>query len=738
MDRKILGLSAVVALLGADLAYATIFGNLRGIVHDPQHRPISRACVTLRAHGSEWFATAESNADGEFQFNAVPIGEYTITVTAAGFAPRSQEIEVVAESAPVLHFLLSLAGVSETVQVSAAPENLSLPTSPSVTLVNRQQIAHTPGADRTNSLAMITDFVPGAYVVHDQLHIRGGHQVSWLIDGVPVPNTNIASNVGPQFDPKDVDYIEIQRGGYSAQYGDRTFGVFNVVTRSGFERQDEGELVASYGSFDETNDQLNFGSHTERFAYYASFNGNRTDLGLATPTPRVLHDQASGLGGFASLILNATSRDQLRMVTSLRKDHYQVPNTPEQEVTGIRDLDLEGDAFINFSWVRSFNPGLLLTVSPFYHFNRADYAGGPNDTPVVPTDNRASTYTGFESTILAVEGKHTGNAGVEAFAQHDHTLFGVAAPLTTGLGLRQQEMVEGNEEAVFAQDQYQPWSWLTLSGGVRLSRFSGLIADRSADPRLAVAVRVPKLNWTLSGFYGRYYQPPPLDAVSGPLLQLAVQQGFGFLPLHGEKDEQHQFGAAIPFRAWTLDVDAFMTRARNYFDHDVLGNSNIFLPLTIQEARIHGWEAMVRSPRLFGRAQLYVAYSRQYAQGRGGITGGLTDFSPPPESYFFLDHDQRTTLTAVLSLALPRHAWVTTAAAYGSGFLNGNGPDHLPAHTTVDIAMGKSLSDNWSVALTALNAANRRFLLDNSNTFGGTHYADPRRLLLELRYRFHY
>ena len=44
-------------------------------------------------------------------------------------------------------------------------------------------------------------------MVHDQLHVRGGHQVTWAIDGVPVPNTNIASNVGPQFDPKDIDYV---------------------------------------------------------------------------------------------------------------------------------------------------------------------------------------------------------------------------------------------------------------------------------------------------------------------------------------------------------------------------------------------------------------------------------------------------------------------------------------------------------------------------------------------------
>ena len=40
--------------------------------------------------------------------------------------------------------------------------------------------------------------------------------------------------------------------------------------------------------------------------------------------------------------------------------------------------------------------------------------------------------------------------------------------------------------------------------------------------------------------------------------------------------------------------------------------------------------------------------------------------------------------------------------------------------------------------LTALNAANRRFLLDNSPTFGGTHYADPRQIYAGVRYRFHY
>ena len=79
------------------------------------------------------------------------------------------------------------------------------------------------------------------------LHMRGGHQVSWLIDGVPIPNTNIASNLGPQIDPKDIDYLEVERGSYDAGYGDRTYGVFNIVPRTGFERDNEAELVTSFG-----------------------------------------------------------------------------------------------------------------------------------------------------------------------------------------------------------------------------------------------------------------------------------------------------------------------------------------------------------------------------------------------------------------------------------------------------------------------------------------------------------
>jgi outer membrane receptor protein involved in Fe transport len=60
----------------------------------------------------------------------------------------------------------------------------------------------------------------------------------------------------------------------------------------------------------------------------------------------------------------------------------------------------------------------------------------------------------------------------------------------------------------------------------------------------------------------------------------------------------------------------------------------------------------------------------------------------------------------------------------------------LQPHTTFDFSIGKSLSESWTIAVTGLNIANRRFLLDNSQTFGGTHYADPRQIYIQVRYRF--
>jgi outer membrane cobalamin receptor len=743
--RRLCLLVVCSLLLVVSISSATIFGTVRGIVHDAQHRPVPDVQVVLKARASAFTVTTQSDTNGEFHFDAVPAAEYTIAVSKAGFAMTEQAITVLSGTAPILHFELALASQSQSVTVTAEAAPGQTESVTPTTLIDRQQIQQTPGAFRTNSLALITDYVPGSYFTHDQLHIRGGHQVSWLIDGVAIPNTNIASNLGPQIDPKDIDTLEAQRGSYAADYGDRTYGIFNVAPRTGFERNNEAEFILSAGNSYQIDDQLNFGGHSNRFAYYASVSGNRTNLGLQTPTSAVIHDAANGFGGFTSLIYNADSQDQLRLVAQIRRDFYQAPfdpNDPNTQGTFLHDVNRETDSFVTFSWVRTFSPGLMLTVSPFYHFNRANYESSPSDMPSSATEKRSSKYEGGQVAVSWVEDRNNLRAGLYGFAQQDDQLFGLIFNDNSGsqnLDPPDVEKPVGSLVAVYAEDQLRANSWLTLNAGIRQTHFSGGVVENATSPRVGASVRIPKLHWVFRGFYGHFYQPPPLLTASGPILQFVTAQNLGFVPLRGERDEEHQFGVTIPIRGWTLDADNFLNRVNNFFDHNNLNNSDVFFPITIQAARINGWELTLRSPRIRNRAQVYLTYSNQLALGFGDINGGLTNFSFG-NGFKLLDHDQRNTLHFGGQYTLPWRSYASTDVYYASGFSNGNptiAGDHLQPHTTFDLSLDKNFGERFSVSVQGLNVANRRVLLDNSFTFGGTHYLNPREILIQVRYRFH-
>jgi hypothetical protein len=769
-------------LLSVSAVRATIFGTVKGIVHDPQHRPVQNAAVTLKAADSDFTQTQTSSDSGAFEFDAVPIGNYTVTVSLQGFQTQQQNVIVQSDTSPELHFALGIATVNQNAEVIGTPVVASTDTITTTSLLSRADIQAAPGADRTDSMAMITDNVPGAYMVHDMLHIRGGHQFTWLIDGVPVPNTNIADNVGPQIDPKDLDYVEVQRGSYDAEYGDRTYGIFNAVPRTGFERDKECELVLSLGSYYQTNDQINCGGHTQRFAYYGSLNGNRTDLGLETPVPQIQHDAANGYGGFGTLIFNADPKDQLRLVTSLRQDYFQIPDPPTSEISqpfpyspetvvvtavpGVLqdDSQKETDGLLSFSWIHTFSHQGILNASPFYHFNGSNYDSSPLDTPNAVTVHRSSSYIGAQVTVGSTIARNTWQGGIYGFWQRDNQLFGVLFTNPVAPPVQLQQIVNGNVEAVFVQDKFAVTSWLTFDGGLRQTHFASapFVFEDATSPRAGVAVKIPRLNWVFRGFYGQFYQAPPLITISGPgPLQALVNTPMDetnpqlFVPLHGERDTEDQFGVTIPYKGWTADIDTFRTRSHNFLDHgnvnyvlnDQVFSTNIYLPLTTQDALVRGWELTLRSPRLWGRGQVHLAYSNQVAEFMGTITGGLTVPGADAQvGWAPLDHDQRDTLDVGIDTNLPWKTTFSANVAYGSGFSNGTfdaslvplPPRYLSWHATVDLLVSHSFGERFSVSVNAVNVGNSHLLIDDSLTFGGFHYDDPREVYAEVRYHFHY
>lgn len=747
-------------ILSSTRAEATLFTEVSGLVHDQGHRPIPTADVKLQAVRSSLVFRAQTDDQGQFHLAAVPFGDYTLSVSHTGFATVVQPLSLASGTSPSLHIALPLATAEETVTVSGeSPAATNASVTPT-TLLSQRTLQRTPGAGRSNSLAMITDYVPGAYVTHDMLHIRGGHQVSWLLDGVQIPNTNISSNLGAQIDPRDISYLQIDRGSYDAELGDRTYGVFDVNPKSGFERNREGELLLTAGSALETDDQISFGHHSARGAYYLSLNGNRSDYGLAPPIETAAHNAENGYGGFSSLQFNRDAHNQFRLLTQLRSDFFQIPYDPDPadyenqlyNSSGLQDHQHETDGVVAFTWSHTLGQPALLSVSPFYHYNSAQYQPDMDDTPVATTSDRASQYAGVQASASGDLAHNHLELGFYSWGQRDSNLFAIRFNEGSNTGLHEADSLGGGLVEEYLSDSYKPTGFLTLTAGVRESFFTGSgFSETATSPRVGAALRIPHLNWVFRAFYGHFYQPPPLLTVSGPVLAYAQSTNTSFAPLVGERDEEHQFGVQMPYRGWVLDADTFQTEASNYLDHSNIGESSIYLPVTVAGVLVQAWELTLHSPKLWQRGALHLAYSNQIAKQRGALTGGLVCYpvnSPQCDAgagYTPLDHDQRNTLNVGGELALPLHIEASTNVYYGSGFSNGYpGPPspypgaYLPQHTTFDLQLSHSFSDDISLAVNANNVANRRVLLDNSLTFGGFHENDPRQIYGELRYRFHY
>jgi hypothetical protein len=762
-----LALTAAIWIATADCAYANVFSAVHGVVHDPRHRPLAGVQVTMQAADSAFVLHATTNNDGEFELPQTPIGVYRLRISAPGFATADQPLTVASGTNPVVHIALQLAPAVESVEVVGMGVSFSATDSATpTTLITRADIELTPGADRTIGMEMITDYVPGAYMTHDMLHMRGGHQTSWLIDGVAIPNTKIASNVGPQLDPKDIDALETQRGSYSADVGDRTYGVFNVLPRNGFERNREGELLAYAGNLYSGETQLSLGDHSAATAWYTSLTGSRSNYGLAAPVPAIYHDATNSESGFLSLIRNQTSKDQLRLNAQYRQDYFDVPYDPSPTdwetlsgyyaSYGLRDAQSERDSFLIANWIHTLSPNALVSVAPFYHFNQADYDSLASDDPVATTWHQTSNYSGAQADLHSDTGANKFSAGLYSFFQAENDLFGVRV----NDGSAQSEpntTASANAGLVefYLADHLRLGKYVTLLGGQRFSIYRAELNESAIYPRIGATVGIPRLHWVLRGFYGHFFQPAPLLTVSSSVLNYAGSLPSGentFTPLPSERDEEHQFGLQIPYKGWMLDVANVKNRVNNFLDHSNLGESNMYFPIAVDGALIRAWELTLRSPELAHLGQLHLTYSNQIAEQRGNIIGGFTCSLPTDPAcdlgpnYISLDHDQRDTLNTGFTANLPMHTWFSSNVYYGSGFSNGlaganegpyNGP-YLPVHTTFDVSAGHSIGENWKLSGSVLNVTNHRVLLDNSITIGGFHFNDPRLISAELRYRFHF
>ena len=103
-----LRLVGVLTLLFQIANWAAVFGNLRGVVHDPDHRPIQGAEVVVKSSQLGLFAERHHRCGRSFRSVGRTGRAYRVTVTQGRVRAFDQEIVVASGSAPVLHFQLAI------------------------------------------------------------------------------------------------------------------------------------------------------------------------------------------------------------------------------------------------------------------------------------------------------------------------------------------------------------------------------------------------------------------------------------------------------------------------------------------------------------------------------------------------------------------------------------------------------------------------------------------------------
>ncbi len=322
---------ALGLLASVPAARATIFGSIRGVVHDPQHRPVAVADVKLQSATSDFSLVTQTDQNGEFAFNPVAVGDYSITVERQGFAGAKENVTVVAESSPVLHFQLEIAPLSQTEVVTAAAEVANVDSVTPTTLVDRRDIAQ--HSRRRSDQQPCDDYrLHSRRLPHARHAAHAGRPPDYLAD-----RWRSHSQYEYRHQPCPADRSERHRlrRGSARQLRRRSTEtapteMFNVLPklriRKEQRRRDRDHLRQLLP--DQRSAQLRRAHRAVRLLCERQRQPQQSGPRNAR-FPQVYHDAENGYGGFTSLLYNLDPKDQFRFDGQLRQDYYQIPYDPD-------------------------------------------------------------------------------------------------------------------------------------------------------------------------------------------------------------------------------------------------------------------------------------------------------------------------------------------------------------------------------------------------------------------------
>ena len=228
--------AGVLLLAAAGLLAQVTGGSVTGRVTDESGRPLSGATVTAKNTGTGIARTAVADANGSYRLSELPVGTYEFNVSASGLATEVRSgVRVLIGQQASLDFSLKVAAVAETVTVQADAPIVETTKSAISSTITTRQIDSLPLPERNfQSLVFLTPGITQSVTEATNISAAGstGSSNTFLIDGVSNDQDALGDSRG-DFSPDAIAEFEVLSSQYSAEYGQASGAIINVLTRSG-------------------------------------------------------------------------------------------------------------------------------------------------------------------------------------------------------------------------------------------------------------------------------------------------------------------------------------------------------------------------------------------------------------------------------------------------------------------------------------------------------------------------
>ena len=220
-------------------AAAQVTGSIAGTIRDASGAVLPGVTVTITGPSLQREnETVTTSADGSYRVPLVPPGVYQVRFELSGFAPITRtQVEVALNRQTTLDQAMSVAGLSESVQVSEVVPVIEVTRSDMSSRVESRTIDALPLNGR--NFVDLVALAPGARPVPEgqqgaNVSIFGerGAAVSFLVDGAE-NNDPLNGGAALRYTQDSVREFEVVTTGYEAEFGRAQGGVVNIITRSG-------------------------------------------------------------------------------------------------------------------------------------------------------------------------------------------------------------------------------------------------------------------------------------------------------------------------------------------------------------------------------------------------------------------------------------------------------------------------------------------------------------------------